>query len=63
MANFALSALASPLGGIVPAITLVCVASALPAVAIFLAVAPETAGQALDEASLEREPLAPGRYS
>jgi hypothetical protein len=39
------------------------VASALPAVAIFLAVAPETAGQALDESSLERGPLASGRYS
>jgi MFS family permease len=63
IAHFAVSALAGPLGGIVPAITVVCVATALPAVAIFLAVAPETAGQALDETSLERGPLAPGRYS
>jgi putative MFS transporter len=61
--NFAVSALAGPLDGIVPAITVVSLASALPAVAIFLAVAPETAGQALDETSLERTPLAPGRYS
>ena len=63
--NFAVSGLASPLGGIVPAISLVCVATALPAVAIFLAVAPETAGQGLDETSLEQAPLAPGsnRYS
>jgi len=64
-ANFAVSALATPLGGIVPAITLVSLATALPAVAIFLAVAPETAGQGLDETSLEPAPLAPGgnRYS
>jgi predicted MFS family arabinose efflux permease len=64
VANFAVSGLASPLGGIVPAITLVSVATALPAVAIFLAVAPETAGQGLDESSLEQE-LAPtrNRYS
>ena len=61
VANFAVSGLASPLGGIVPAITLVSVATALPAVAIFLAVAPETAGQGLDETSLEPAPLAPGR--
>ena len=59
-ANFAVSALSTPLGGIVPAITVVCVATALPAVLIFLAVAPETAGQGLDEASLEQAPLAPG---
>jgi MFS family permease len=63
VANFAVSALAGPLEGIVPAITVVSVASALPAVAIFLAVAPETAGRGLDETSLERAPLAPGRYS
>ncbi len=63
LANFAVSALAGPLGGIAPSITVVCVVTALPAVAIFLAVAPETAGQGLDEASLERGPLAPGRYS
>ena len=61
VANFAVSAIASQLGGIVPAITLVCVATALPAAAIFLAVAPETAGQSLDETSLEQAPLAPGR--
>jgi putative MFS transporter len=63
VSHFAVSALSGPAGGIVPAITVVCVATALPAVAIFLAVAPETAGQGLDEASLERGPLAPGRYS
>jgi len=60
-ANFAVSALANQLGGIVPAITLVCVVTALPAVAIFLAVAPETAGLGLDEAALEPAPLEPGR--
>jgi len=59
VANFAVSGLASQLGGIVPAITVVCVVTALPAVVIFLAVAPETAGQGLDEASLEAAPLAP----
>ena len=61
VANFAVSAIASQLGGIVPAITLVCVATALPAAAIFLAVAPETAGRSLDETSLEQGPLAAGR--
>jgi predicted MFS family arabinose efflux permease len=55
-ANFGVSALASSLGGLVPAITLVSVATALPALAIFLAVAPETAGQKLEEASLEAAP-------
>jgi putative MFS transporter len=59
--NFAVSWLAAELGGIVPAITLVCLATALPAVVIFLAVAPETAGQALDQASLET--TAPGAAS
>lgn len=58
-ANFAVSALSTPLGGIVPAITLVTLATALPAVLIFLAVAPETVGQTLDEASLEQAPLSP----
>lgn len=53
VANFGVSALASALGGIVPAISVLCALTALPAVAIFLAVAPETAGQDLDAASLE----------
>ena len=57
--NFAVSGLASELGGIAPAITVVCVASALPALLIFLAVAPETAGRSLEETSLEIAPLAP----
>jgi len=57
--NFAVSGLASAFGSLVPAITLVSVASALPAVAIFLAVAPETAGQDLDESSLEAATLPP----
>jgi hypothetical protein len=57
VANFGVGALAGALGGIVPAITLVTVATALPALAIFLAVAPETAGQSLDQASLEAPPL------
>jgi len=61
IANFTVSALAGPLGGIVPAITLVSLVTALPAVAIFLAVAPETAGQGLDESSLEPAALAPSR--
>jgi putative MFS transporter len=58
LANFGVSWLASAFGGIVPAITLVSVATALPALAIFLAVAPETAGQGLDETSLEHAALA-----
>jgi predicted MFS family arabinose efflux permease len=63
LANFGVSALAGPLDGIVPAISLVSIATALPAVAIFLATAPETAGQGLDESSLERRALAPEHYS
>jgi putative MFS transporter len=56
--NFALSGLASTLGGIAPAITLLCVVTAIPALLIFLAVAPETAGRSLEETSLESAPLA-----
>jgi putative MFS transporter len=56
--NFGVSALAGAVGGIVPAISVVCVVTALPALAIFLAVAPETAGQSLEAASLESPQLA-----
>jgi MFS family permease len=58
ISNFGVSLLAGALGGMVPAITWICVATALPAVAIFLAVAPETSGRSLDETSLEGAPLA-----
>jgi putative MFS transporter len=57
ISNFAVSLLAGALGGMVPAISWICVATALPAVAIFLAVAPETAGHTLEETSLEGTPL------
>ncbi len=59
LANFGVSWLASELGSIGLAITVVSLATALPAVVIFLAVAPETAGQGLDESSLEAAPLVP----
>jgi predicted MFS family arabinose efflux permease len=56
--NFGVAGLAHVFGGLVPAIGVVSLATALPALAIFLAVAPETAGQRLEEASLEAAPPA-----
>jgi putative MFS transporter len=56
--NFGVSGLAHGLGGLVPAISVISLATALPALVIFLAVAPETAGQRLEEASLEDAPPA-----
>jgi MFS family permease len=51
---FALSALATPLGGFPKAIAAISAVSLLPALAIFLAVVPETRGLTLEHASLER---------
>lgn len=48
---FALSALAKPLGGLAEAIAVLSVATLVPALAIFLAVVPETRGQTLEQAS------------
>jgi AAHS family 3-hydroxyphenylpropionic acid transporter len=50
---FALSALAGPLGGLPVAIAAVSAVTLLPALAIFLAVVPETRGLTLEHASLE----------
>jgi MFS transporter, putative metabolite:H+ symporter len=50
---FALSALAGPLGGLPSAIAVLSAATLLPALAIFLAVVPETRGLTLEHASLE----------
>jgi MFS family permease len=50
---FALSALAAPLGGLPTAIAALCAVTLLPALAIFLAVVPETRGLSLEHASLE----------
>lgn len=53
VAMFALSALAGPLGGLPTAIAVVSAITLLPALAIFLAVVPETRGLTLEHASLE----------
>lgn len=50
---FALSALAKPLGGLPTAIAVLSVATLVPALAIFLAVVPETRGMTLEQASLD----------
>jgi len=54
-AMFGLSLLAVPLGGLGNAIAVLSVATLLPALAIFLAVVPETRGLSLEHASLEDE--------
>lgn len=50
---FALSLLATPLGGLPVAIAVLSFATLAPALAIFLAVVPETRGQTLEQASLD----------
>ena len=52
-AMFGLSVLAAPLGSLGNAIAVLSVASMIPALAIFLAVVPETRGLTLEHASLE----------
>jgi MFS family permease len=52
-AMFGLSVLAGPLGGLGNAIAVLSIASLLPALAIFLAIVPETKGLSLEHASLE----------
>ena len=52
-AMFGLSLLAAPLGSLGNAIAVLSVASMIPALAIFLAVVPETRGLTLEHASLE----------
>jgi len=56
--QFGLSALSLRLGGLVPAITWLSIATFVPATAIFLIVVPETRGLSLEESSLEEEPAA-----
>jgi hypothetical protein len=53
VAGFALSALSGPLGGLVPAISWLSLATFVPALWIFLRVTPETRGLTLETASLE----------
>lgn len=60
---FALSALAAPLGGLPVAIAAVSAITLLPALAIFLAVVPETRGLSLEHASLEASELDPPQAS
>ena len=54
-AMFGLSLLAGPLGSLANAIAVLSAATLLPALAIFLAVVPETRGMSLEHASLEDE--------
>jgi MFS family permease len=53
LSMFALSALAAPLGGLPTAIAAVSAVTLLPALAIFLAIVPESRGLTLEHASLE----------
>jgi MFS family permease len=56
--QFGLSLLSRPLGGLVPAITWLSLATFLPATAVFLLAVPETRGLSLEQASLEEESAA-----
>ncbi len=56
VAMFGLSMLAAPLGSLGNAIAVLSIASMIPALAIFLAVVPETRGLTLEHASLEDQP-------
>lgn len=53
VANFGLSALVAPLGGLAAAISTLSVVTFIPATVIFLAAVPETRGMSLDEAAME----------
>jgi putative MFS transporter len=55
-AQFGLSLLAIPLGGLAPAITWLSAATFVPAIVVFLMVVPETRGLSLERAALEDEP-------
>jgi len=55
-AQFGLSLLATPLGGLAPAITWLSAATFVPAIIVFLMVVPETRGLSLERAALEDEP-------
>ena len=57
--QFGLSLLSTELGGLVPAITWLSLATFVPATAVFLLVVPETLGLSLEQASLEEERAAP----
>ena len=56
--QFGLSLLSARLGGLVPAITWLSLATFVPATAVFLLVVPETRGLSLEQASLEEESAA-----
>jgi MFS family permease len=53
VANFGLSLLVRPLGGLVPAITWLSLVTFVPATVIFLAAVPETRGLSLEQAAQE----------
>ncbi|MGH7287304.1 MAG: MFS transporter [Myxococcota bacterium] len=55
-AQFGLSLLATPLGGLAPAISWLSAATFVPAIIVFLMVVPETRGLSLERAALEDEP-------
>jgi MFS family permease len=56
VANFGVSVLVAPLGGLVPAISWLSVVTFVPATVIFLAGVPETRGLSLEEAAGEVDP-------
>ena len=53
--QFGISLLATPLGGLAPAITWLSAASFVPAILVFLIVVPETRGLSLERAALEED--------
>jgi MFS family permease len=55
VANFGLSLLVAPLGGLVPAISWLSIVTFVPATLIFLAAVPETRGMSLEQAAAEEE--------
>ncbi|MFI5316555.1 MAG: MFS transporter [Myxococcota bacterium] len=57
VANFGLSLLVVPLGGLVQSITWVSLVTFVPATLVFLAAVPETNGLSLEQAALEEDPL------
>jgi Na+/melibiose symporter-like transporter len=58
VANFGLSFLVAPLGGLVPAISWLSVVTFVPATVIFLTAVPETRGMSLEQAAGEEAPIA-----
>jgi MFS transporter, putative metabolite:H+ symporter len=59
VASFGLSLLAAPLGGLVPAITWLSIATFVPATVVFLLAVPETGGLSVEQAAREDAEIRP----